>query len=115
MGIRSFSRQPVPVPHHPCGEEFLLSNLNQSYFDLKLLALSLQSLTESLLSSPVGPLWALEDHYKVSFNSSLLQAEKPQLLQPVCIGEVLQPTDHFCGHPGNSCPYAGDPRADLAP
>ena len=30
---------------------------------------------------------------------SLLQAEKPQLSQPVLIGEVPQPSDHLCGPP----------------
>jgi len=28
---------------------------------------------------------------------SLLQAEQPQLSQPVLTGEVLQPSNHFCG------------------
>ncbi|KAK4807440.1 hypothetical protein QYF61_001991 [Mycteria americana] len=37
--------------------------------------------------------------YKVYPQPSLLQAEQPQLSQPVLIGEVLQPPDHFCGPP----------------
>jgi len=35
----------------------------------------------------------------VSLELSLLQAEQPQLSQPVLTGEVLQPSDHFCGPP----------------
>ncbi|KAK4816745.1 hypothetical protein QYF61_022297, partial [Mycteria americana] len=34
---------------------------------------------------------------KVSPEPSLLQAEQPQFSQPVLIGEVFQPSDHFCG------------------
>ncbi|KAK4810922.1 hypothetical protein QYF61_013330 [Mycteria americana] len=37
--------------------------------------------------------------HKVSLEPSLLQAEQPQLSQPVLIGEVFQPSDHFCGPP----------------
>ena len=38
----------------------------------------------------------MEGHNKVSLELSLLQAEQPQLSQPVLIGEVLQPSDNFC-------------------
>jgi len=38
----------------------------------------------------MGPL--LEGCYKVSSELSLLQAEEPQLSQPVLVGEVLQPS-----------------------
>ena len=41
----------------------------------------------------------LEGCYKVSPEPSLLQAEQPQLSQPVLIREVFQPSDHFCGPP----------------
>jgi len=30
---------------------------------------------------------------------NLLQAEQPQLSQPVLVGEVFHPLDHFCGPP----------------
>ncbi|KAK4808881.1 hypothetical protein QYF61_007996 [Mycteria americana] len=40
-----------------------------------------------------------EGCYKVSPEPSLLQAEQPQLSQPVFIGEVLQPSDHLHGPP----------------
>ncbi|KAK4813629.1 hypothetical protein QYF61_014389, partial [Mycteria americana] len=40
--------------------------------------------------------------YKVSLEPSLLQAEQPQLSQPVLVGEVLQPSDHFCDPPLDS-------------
>ncbi|KAK4829890.1 hypothetical protein QYF61_007282 [Mycteria americana] len=39
----------------------------------------------------------LEGCYKVSPEPSLLQAEQPQLSQPVFIGELLQPSDHLHG------------------
>ncbi|KAK4816292.1 LOW QUALITY PROTEIN: hypothetical protein QYF61_014590 [Mycteria americana] len=48
---------------------------------------------------PIGPLYVLEGCYKVSPQPSLLQAEQPQLSQPVLTGEVLQPSDHFRGPP----------------
>ncbi|NXG92460.1 QSPP protein, partial [Stercorarius parasiticus] len=54
---------------------------------------------EPLPLSPAGPLQVLEGHYKVSLEPSLLQAEQPQLSQPVLIGEVLQPFDHLRGSP----------------
>ncbi|KAK4815839.1 hypothetical protein QYF61_008442 [Mycteria americana] len=41
----------------------------------------------------------LEGCNKVSLEPSLLQAEQPQLSQPVFIGEVFHPSDHFCGPP----------------
>ncbi|KAK4817730.1 hypothetical protein QYF61_026530 [Mycteria americana] len=41
----------------------------------------------------------LEGCYKVSPQPSLLQAEQSQFSQPVLVGEVLQPSDHFCGPP----------------
>ncbi|KAK4829762.1 hypothetical protein QYF61_006486 [Mycteria americana] len=50
----------------------------------------------------IGPLQIPEGCYKVSLQPSLLQAEQPQLSQPVFIGEVLQPSDHFHGPPLDS-------------
>ncbi|KAK4806259.1 LOW QUALITY PROTEIN: hypothetical protein QYF61_013403 [Mycteria americana] len=51
----------------------------------------------------VPTLWAtcavLKSHNKFSAEPSLLQAEQPQLSQPFLIGEVFQPSDHFCGPP----------------
>jgi len=35
----------------------------------------------------------------VSPEPFLLQAEQPQLSQPVLVGEVFHPLDHFCGPP----------------
>ncbi|KAK4827202.1 hypothetical protein QYF61_015230 [Mycteria americana] len=40
-----------------------------------------------------------EGCYKISPELSLLQAEQPQLSQPVFIGEVFQPSDHLRGPP----------------
>ena len=34
---------------------------------------------------------------KISLEPSLLQANQPQLSQPVLIGEVFHLSDHFCG------------------
>ena len=45
------------------------------------------------------PLQILEGCYKATSDPSLLQAEKPQLPQPVLEGEMLQPSDHLCGPP----------------
>jgi len=45
----------------------------------------------------ISPLQLLGGRNEVSPQPSLLQAEQPQLSQPVLIGEVLQPSDHFCG------------------
>ncbi|KAK4808555.1 hypothetical protein QYF61_009858 [Mycteria americana] len=69
---------------------FLKSSLNLPFLSLKplLLVLSQQALLK-----------LLEGFYKVSRQPSLLQAEQPQLSQPVLVGEVLQPSDHFCGPP----------------
>ncbi|KAK4814241.1 LOW QUALITY PROTEIN: hypothetical protein QYF61_012737 [Mycteria americana] len=41
-------------------------------------------------------------YWKVSPQPSLLQAEQPQLSQPVLVGEVLQPSDHLRGPPVDS-------------
>ncbi|KAK4821554.1 hypothetical protein QYF61_022214 [Mycteria americana] len=35
----------------------------------------------------------------IDFNITTSEAEQPQLSQPVLVGEVLQPSDHFCGPP----------------
>ncbi|KAK4805791.1 hypothetical protein QYF61_000397, partial [Mycteria americana] len=48
------------------------------------------------------PLQVLEGCYKVSPEPSLLQAEQPQVSQPVFIREVLQPSDHLRGPPLDS-------------
>ncbi|KAK4811229.1 hypothetical protein QYF61_022126, partial [Mycteria americana] len=76
-GIYHLPGQPVPV-------------LNLPSFSLKPLplVLSLQALVK-----------ILKGCNKVSLEPSLLQAEQPQLSQPVLIGEVFQPSDHFCGPP----------------
>jgi len=47
----------------------------------------------------ISPLQVLEGCNKVSTEPSLLQAEQPQLSQPFPLGEVLQPSHHFCGPP----------------
>ncbi|KAK4814468.1 hypothetical protein QYF61_018986 [Mycteria americana] len=69
---------------------FLKSSLNLPSLSLKplLLVLSQQALLKTL-----------EGCYKVSLQPSLLQAQQPQLSQPVLVGEVLQPSDNFHGPP----------------
>ncbi|KAK4818126.1 hypothetical protein QYF61_006213 [Mycteria americana] len=69
---------------------FLISSLNLPPFSLKPLLLVL--LQQALLRIMKGC-------NKVSLEPSLLQAEQPHLSQPVFIGEVFQPSDHFCGPP----------------
>ena len=54
---------------------------------------------KSLCSFLAGPLQVLSGCIKMSPEPSLLQAEQPQLSQPFLTGEVLQPSDHFCGPP----------------
>jgi len=41
----------------------------------------------------------MEGCNEVSLQHSLFQAEQTQLLQPIFIGEVLQPLDHLHGPP----------------
>jgi len=47
----------------------------------------------------ISPLQILRGHHKVSLEPSLLRAEQPQLSELFLIGEVFQPSDHFCGPP----------------
>ena len=46
---------------------------------------------------PEGPWKVLEVCSKVTLEPSLLQAEQPQLPQPVLVGAVLQPSNHLRG------------------
>ena len=50
---------------------------------------------QSIPFFPVAPLWILTGHYKVTSEPSLLQAEQPHLSQPLLVGEVIHPLDHF--------------------
>jgi len=78
---------------------FLISNLNLPSFSLEpfRLVLSLHTLVKSpspaFLSAPPGT----GSCSKVTLEPSLLQAEQPQLPQPVLVGEVLQPSVHLRG------------------
>ncbi|KAK4828307.1 LOW QUALITY PROTEIN: hypothetical protein QYF61_025319 [Mycteria americana] len=79
---------------------FLISNLNLPSFSLKplTLVLSLHALVKSpspAFLPPAGTGRLLEGLPE----PSLLQAEQPQLSQPVFIGEVLQHPYHLCGPP----------------
>ncbi|PKU38867.1 phospholipase a1 member hypothetical protein [Limosa lapponica baueri] len=75
-----------------CGELILADDgIKNSSFN--------SSLETKIIIHGFSPLQVLKGCYKVSTEPSLLQAEQPQLSQPVLIGEVLQPSDHFCGPP----------------
>jgi len=81
---------------------FLISNINLTSLNLTPLPLVLS--LHALVKSPapaflIGTLQVLNGCNKVSPQPSVLQAEQPQLLQSALIGEVLQPSDHFCGRP----------------
>ena len=77
----------------------LISNINLPSFSLQPfpLVLSLHTLVKSpspsFLSAPSGT----GSCSKVTPEPSLLQAEQPQLPQPVLVGEVLQPSDNLRG------------------
>ena len=43
--------------------------------------------------------WHRSLQSSVSFLSSEVQDEQPQLSQPILVGEVFHPWDHFCGPP----------------
>ena len=78
---------------------FLVSSLNLPSFSLKSFPLvpSLHALVKSPSPALLQALQVLEGCYKVCLQPSLLWTEQPQLSLPVLIGEVLQPSDHFCG------------------
>ena len=81
---------------------FLISSLNLPSFSLKPLLLVLSQ--KALLKKPLpvfltSPLQVLKGCNKVSLEPSVLQAEQPQIPQPVLIGKVFQPSDFFCGPP----------------
>ena len=80
---------------------FLIANRNLPSFSSEPLPLVLslhplvKSPSPSFLSAPSGT----DSCSKVTSEPSLLQAELPQLPQPVLVGEVLQPLDHLRGPP----------------
>lgn len=41
----------------------------------------------------------MQSHFQVSLKPSLLHSEQLQVSQPVFVGEVLHPWDHFCSPP----------------
>ena len=91
--IHSFTRQPVPVPHCPLSEEFIIMpNLNLPSYSLKPALLVPDK--ESSPSSPLGLFQVLGGCSEVSLEPSLLEAEQAQLPQPALIREVLQPSEH---------------------
>jgi len=98
-GISRLSGQPVPGPHHPHSEQFLLldlSNLNLPFFSLKPppLVLSPHTLAKSpspaLLQAPSG-------YWKAPIRSPRSQAAQPQLSQPFLPAEGFQPSHHRRG------------------
>ena len=75
---------------------FLMSNLNLPSFSVQPfpLVLSLHTLVNSPSPAFLQATQILAGCSKVIPEPSLLQAEQPQLPQPVLTGEVLQPSDH---------------------
>ena len=74
---------------------FLISNLNLPSLSLKPfpLVLSLQTLLKTVPFFPVAPFQILKGCYLITSEPSLLQAEEPQLSQPVLVGEVFHSMD----------------------
>jgi len=79
---------------------FFLSKLNLLSLSLNPLplVLSLQALIKGPSSAFLKTLFRYwKGCYKVSPESSLVQAEQTQVSQPLLIGEVFHPSVHFCG------------------
>ncbi|PKU46981.1 rna-directed dna polymerase from mobile element hypothetical protein [Limosa lapponica baueri] len=69
--------------------------------------------SEVRIRTSTGPLQVLEGCYEVSLEPSPLQAEQPQLSQPVFIQEVLRHPDHLHGPP-LVLPVLRTPKLDAA-
>jgi len=76
----------------------LISSLNLLFISLKPLPLVLSKQTQ-LKSLSLSFLQLHFRYWKVSPEPSLLQTEQPQLSQPVLIGDMFDPLEHFCGPP----------------
>ena len=97
--IHSLTGQPGLVSHHSHSKELLPNILSSSLKPFPLI-LSLHVLLKC--PSPAvlqAPFQVLEGCCKVPPGPSLLQAEEPNLSQPVLILEVLQTSDHLRGPP----------------
>ena len=75
---------------------FLIYNLNFSSFSLKPFLLVLSQQWPCCETVPFFLLYAFKGCSQVFPEPSLLRTEQPQLSQPVLIGEVFHPLDHFC-------------------
>jgi len=92
--LHYLSGQPVPGFHHPHCKKCL------PYIQSKSGLLWFKTITSCPVRTSLAERSALDvlkGCYKVSPQPSLLQTEQPQLSQPVLVGEVFQPSDHFCG------------------
>ena len=102
-GINHISRQPVPVPHHPhCKRLFPYIQAKPALFKLEAIfpcCITTDPAKETVHFFPVAPLQILKSCYQVTSESPFLQAEQPQLSQPVLTGEVFHPLDRSSGPP----------------
>ncbi|KAM9644853.1 uncharacterized protein ACIBXB_013062 [Morphnus guianensis] len=102
-GSHNFSGQPLPGSCYPHPKKFL------PYVQSKSTLFQFKPVTpypvttgpgkKSVSIFLISPFYILKGCSKVSLEPSLLQAEQPQLSQPVLTGEVFHPSDHFCGPP----------------
>ena len=94
-------QQPTPMFHHPYCKKFLpyiQSKSTLPWFKTITPCPVTTALAENIVPVfPIGPLQVLKGCNKVSLESSLPQAEQPQLSQPFLIGELLYASDCFCG------------------
>ena len=102
-GIHSLLGQPVPVCHHPRGEE-LPPNIQpkpplSQFKTIPPCPITVHPRKQPLHLVFICSLQVLEGHNEVSPDPSPLQAKQAQFPQPFLTGEVLQPSDHLCGPP----------------
>ena len=94
----TISRQPVSVPHHSYCKKLLPYIQSKSplfYFEgISLCSITADPAKESVRFLLIVPLLDTE-RLLSGLPLSLLQAEQPQLFQPVIKGEVFHPLDHF--------------------
>ena len=100
-GISHLHGQPGPVPHHPQRKPFLPSISSESpllqFKAIPPCPIATGPAKNSVPSFLTSSFYRLKGRDKVSPEPSLLQAEQPQLSQPVITAEVLQPSAHFGG------------------
>ena len=87
---------------------------------ISLCSITIDPAKASVSFFPASPLQILKGFYQVFLEPSLLQAEEPQLSQPILIGEVFHPLDHFSDPPLHALqqvyvsPVIRTPQPDIA-